>query len=75
MRTHGLFLDTRERTQTKSARTHLSRISSCSGRHHSVSVSQEAVLAVGELLFSVCVGVFLVASHLHFLMMLILFGF
>lgn len=65
MRTHGLFLDIRERTQTKSARTHLSRISSCSGSHHSVSVSQEAVLAVGELLFSVTVWVCFWLHHIY----------
>lgn len=64
MRRHGLFLDTCERTQTKSARTHLSRISSCSGSHHSVSVSQEAVLAVGELLFSVTVWVCFWLHHI-----------
>lgn len=64
MRRHGLFLDTRERTQTKGARTHLSRISSCSGSHHSVSVSQEAVLAVGELLFSVTVWVCFWLHHI-----------
>lgn len=64
MRRHGLFLDTRERTQTKSARTHLSRISSCSGSHHSVSVSREAVLAVGELLFSVTVWVCFWLHHI-----------